>query len=715
MAPSSGKPNRLIKEKSPYLLQHAHNPVDWYPWGDEAFDAARRENKPIFLSIGYSTCHWCHVMEHESFENDSVAGIMNKYFISIKVDREERPDVDKVYMSAVQAMTGSGGWPLSIFLTQELKPFYGGTYFPPRDARGRPGFPTVLERIHQVWETEREKVVESGNRLIAILQQEREADQEGSAVDETLLKRTYHQLAAQYDPKYGGFGSGPKFPRPVVLNFLFRYYARSKDEEALTMALTSLRAMAQGGMYDHIGGGFHRYSVDAQWRVPHFEKMLYDQAQLVNSYLDAFQITSDESFARTARETLDYVLRDMTDPEGGFYSAEDADSPEPENPAHASEGAFYLWTKKEIENILQAEDAKVFCHHFGVDEYGNALSDPHSEFRGKNILFSPFTVEQTASFFSMDEGKVRAMIGDAKAKLFAARTQRPRPRRDDKVITAWNGLMISAFARASHILRETRYAEAAERAAQFAARELYDSKTTTLHRRFRDGETKFEAQLDDFAFFIQGLLDLYEATFDIERLTFALELHRTQVALFWDSSGGGFFDFSGQDKSILLRTKEAYDGAEPAGNSAAALNLIRLSQMTGDGILKMQTEVVMKSFSAVLQRAPDAMPQMIVAINFFLSAPRQIIIAGSRNSPATAEFLDEIARHFLPAMIMLSADGGAGQDFLSKRIPVIASMVPKDGSTTAYICENFKCELPVNTIEQLVLLLRGQDTPHSTD
>jgi uncharacterized protein len=713
MAPSSSKPNRLITEKSPYLLQHAHNPVDWYPWGDEAFDAARRENKPIFLSIGYSTCHWCHVMEHESFENDSVAGIMNTYFISIKVDREERPDVDKVYMSAVQAMTGSGGWPLSIFLTQELKPFYGGTYYPPQDAHGRPGFPTVLERIHQVWETEREKVVESGNRLIAILQQEREADQEGSAVDETLLKRTYHQLAAQYDPKYGGFGNGPKFPRPVVLNFLFRYYARSKDEEALTMALTTLRAMAQGGMYDHIGGGFHRYSVDAQWRVPHFEKMLYDQAQLVNSYLDAFQITSDESFARTARETLDYVLRDMTDPDGGFYSAEDADSPEPENPAHASEGAFYLWTKKEIENILQTEDAKVFCHHFGVDEYGNALSDPQSEFRGKNILFSPFTVEQTAKFFSMDEFKVRAMIREAKAKLYAARSRRPRPRRDDKIITAWNGLMISAFARASHILRETRYAEAAERAAQFAARVLYDPKTTTLHRRFRDGETKFEAQLDDFAFFIQGLLDLYEATFDIERLTLALELHRTQVALFWDSSGGGFFDFSGQDKSILLRTKETYDGAEPAGNSAAALNLIRLSQMTGDGILKMQTEAVMKSFSATLQRAPHAMPQMMVAVNFFLSAPRQIIIAGSRNSPATAEFLDEIAGHFLPATIMLSADGGAGQDFLSKHMPVIASMVPKDGSTTAYVCENFKCELPVNTIEQLVLLLRGHDTPRS--
>ena len=705
MVPSSSKPNRLIKEKSPYLLQHAFNPVDWYPWGDEAFAAARRENKPIFLSVGYSTCHWCHVMEHESFENDSTAEIMNTFFISIKVDREERPDVDKVYMSAVQAMTGSGGWPLSIFLTQELKPFYGGTYFPPGDAHGRPGFPAVLKRIHEVWESEHEKVVESGNQLIALLQQERGASQGNVPVEASLLKKTYHQLAAQYDPKYGGFGNGPKFPRPAVLNFLFRYYARSKDEEALTMALTTLQAMARGGMYDHIGGGFHRYSVDGQWRVPHFEKMLYDQAQLVTSYLDAFQVTHDDFYAHIARETLDYVLREMTDQDGGFYSAEDADSPEPENPAHASEGAFYLWTKKEIENILQADNAKVFCHHFGVEEYGNALSDPQGEFRGKNILFASFSMEQTAKFFSMDEAEARGMIEEGRGKLFAARSQRPRPLRDDKILTGWNGLMISAYARASHILREPRYAVAARHAAQFVARTLYDSRSKTLHRRYRDGETKFKAQLDDFAFFIQGLIDLYEATFDIEWLKLALELHGTQVSSFWDSSGGGFFDFSGEDKSILLRTKETYDGAEPAGNSVAALNLVRLTQMTGDNILMKQTEATMNSFHALLQQAPHAMPQMMAALISFLGAPKQIVIAENRSSVRTTEFLDEIARHFLPDVVLLFADGGIAQEFLSERLPFIASMAPKDGFTTAYVCENYKCELPVNDIEQLATLL----------
>ena len=705
MAPSSSKPNRLIKEKSPYLLQHAFNPVDWYPWGEEAFDAARRENKPIFLSVGYSTCHWCHVMEHESFENESTAEIMNAFFISIKVDREERPDVDKVYMSAVQAMTGSGGWPLSIFLTQELKPFYGGTYFPPRDAHGRAGFPAVLKRIHEVWESEHEKVVESGNRLIALLQQERGASQGNVPVEASLLKKTYHQLAAQYDPKYGGFGNGPKFPRPAVLNFLFRYYARSKDEEALKMALTTLQAMARGGMYDHIGGGFHRYSVDGQWRVPHFEKMLYDQAQLVTSYLDAFQVTHDDFYARIARETLDYVLSEMTDQDGGFYSAEDADSPEPENPAHASEGAFYLWTKKEIENILQADNAKVFCRHFGVDEYGNALSDPQGEFRDKNILFASFTAEQTAKFFSMDEAEARGMIEEGRGKLFAARSQRPRPLRDDKIITGWNGLMISAYARASHILREPRYAEAARHAAQFVARMLYDLRSKTLHRRYRDGETKFEAQLDDFAFFIQGLIDLYEATFDIEWLKLALELHGTQVASFWDSSGGGFFDFSGEDKFILLRTKETYDGAEPAGNSVAALNLVRLTLMTGDNILMKQTEATMNSFYALLQQAPHAMPQMMAALTSFLGAPKQIVIAENKSSVRTTEFLDEIARHFLPEVVLLFADGGIAQEFLSERLPFIASMAPKDGFTTAYVCENYKCELPVIDIEQLATLL----------
>ena len=458
-------------------------------------------------------------------------------------------------------------------------------------------------------------------------------------------------------------------------------------------------------MYDHLGGGFHRYPVDGQWRVPHFEKMLYDQAQLIASYLDAFQLTHDDFYARIARETLDYVLRDMTDKDGGFYSAEDADSPEPENPHHSSEGAFYLWTKKEIESVAQEDEGKVFCHYFGIDEYGNALSDPQGEFRGKNILFTPFTIDQAAKFFSMDVARVGEMISAATAKVFAARTQRSRPLRDDKVITAWNGLMISACARASHILREPRYAEAARQAAQFVSRTLYDSRSKTLHRRYRDGETKYPAQLDDFSFFIQGLIDLYETTFEIEWLTLALELHGIQIASFWDSAGGGFFDFSGEDKSILLRTKETYDGAEPAGNSVAALNLMRLAQMTGDNILLKQTDATMNTFHALLQDAPHAMPQMLASLEFFLSAPKQIVIAGSKKSGRTMEFLDEIARHFLPNKVILSADGGVGQSFLSERLPFIASMAAKDDLPTAYVCENYKCEMPVNDIEQLAMLL----------
>ena len=699
------KSNRLINEKSPYLQQHAYNPVDWYPWGDEAIDRARAENKPIFLSIGYSTCHWCHVMEHESFEQDATAELMNKYFVSIKVDREERPDVDKVYMSAVQAMTGSGGWPLSVFLTPELKPFYGGTYFPPRDAHGRPGFPTVLQRIHEVWVQDHAKIIESGEQLLTLLRQEDRAGREEGPVDESLATKTSHQLAVQYDPRHGGFGNGPKFPRPVVLNFLFRYYAKTHEPEALSMALTTLQFMARGGMYDQIGGGFHRYSVDEQWRVPHFEKMLYDQAQLVISYLEAYQITHDPFYANIARETLDYVLRDMTDNEGAFYSAEDADSPDPANPHGSSEGAFYLWTKDEVTKILQTKDAKIFLHHYGIDEHGNALSDPQGEFQGKNILFLPFTLAQTAEFTSTEITKVEEVIRNAKQRLLEFRSNRPRPLRDDKIITSWNGLMISAFARGSRVLRQAEYLAAAACAASFISKALYNSASKTLKRRYREGEAKFEAHLDDYAFFIQGLLDLYEASGDAGWLKLALDLHGTQIALFWNASDGGFFDFSGKDKTILLRTREAYDGAEPSGNSVAAANLLRLSRITDDDMLKMNAETTLRTFSGLLQHAPHAMPQMIAAMEFFREPPKQIVIAGAGDSPETKLFLEEIADHFLPYNMLLFADGGPGQEFLSKRLSFLAPMVRRTGMITAYVCENYSCDLPVTSVADLASLL----------
>ncbi|HTR80816.1 MAG TPA: thioredoxin domain-containing protein [Bacteroidota bacterium] len=705
MPESFSKPNRLANEKSPYLLQHAFNPVDWYPWGEEAFAKARGENKPIFLSIGYSTCHWCHVMEHESFENEQTAAIMNKHFVNIKVDREERPDVDKVYMSAVQVMTGSGGWPLSIFLTPDLKPFYGGTYFPPRDAYGRPGFPTVLERIHEVWQKDHDKIVESGDQLIAHLQRDEHAPGDDVGIDASLMKKTYHQIASQFDPQYAGFGSGPKFPRPVVLNFLFRYYSVTREAEAPSMSLSTLQSMANGGMYDQIGGGFHRYAVDAQWRVPHFEKMLYDQAQLASSYLDAYQITHEPFYARIARETLGYVLRDMTDDHGGFYSAEDADSKSPENSAELSEGAFYLWSKKEIEALLEQEEAKIFCRHFGVDDAGNALSDPQGEFRGKNILFVPVTLKQTADFFSLDEARVANILDEAKRKLFERRARRPRPLRDDKIITAWNGLMISAFARAAHILSDSRYGEAAVRAAAFVKEFLFDPSTKTLRRRFRDGEARFDGQLDDYAFMIQGAIDLYEATFEFSWLKFAIDLHGSQVALFWDSSEAGFFDFSGEDKTVLLRTKERYDGAEPSGNSIAAMNLVRLSQMTGDNALKKMAESTLRSFSGALQRSPHTMPQMVAVIQRYLDTPKQIVIAGNRHLPAVGQFLETIGGYFLPHTIKLSADTAQGQEFLAANLQFLSSMVPKEGQATVYVCENYACDLPVTETGQLRSLL----------
>src|SRR5438309_2397849 len=499
--------NRLAREKSPYLLQHAHNPVDWYPWGEEAFAKARRENKPIFLSIGYSTCHWCHVMAHESFENEETAAIMNREFVNIKVDREERPDVDRVYMTFVQATTGGGGWPMSVWLTPDLKPFVGGTYFPPDDRYGQPGFKKVLERIATAWKENHEKIVEQGGKIVIALRESQAGAAGESKIDAKILDAAYEQIARSYDPKEGGFGNAPKFPRPVTLNFLSRVYARDPKSEvgkrALEMDLLTLRKMAAGGMHDHIGGGFHRYSVDRYWHVPHFEKMLYDQAQLAAAYLDAFQITRDQQCESVARDILDYVARDMTSKEGGFFSAEDADSPvvaagglsavasaKADDPGHSktAEGAFYVWTKSEIGNAL-GDAADIFDFHYGVQAHGNAPegSDPHDEFRGKNILIERHTIAETAEHFKKTEEQIAKSLAQSREKLFAIRNKRPRPHLDDKIIAAWNGLMISAYARAAQVLDDPRYLEIATRAARFVRANLYDESRKILFRSYREG------------------------------------------------------------------------------------------------------------------------------------------------------------------------------------------------------------------------------------
>jgi uncharacterized protein YyaL (SSP411 family) len=723
--------NRLAHEKSPYLLQHAHNPVDWYPWGEEAFAKARHENKPIFLSVGYSTCHWCHVMAHESFENEDVAAIMNREFVNIKVDREERPDVDRVYMTFVQATTGSGGWPMSVWLTPDLKPFVGGTYFPPEERYGQPAFTKVLERIATVWREDHDKIVEQGSKIVEALRESQSAAPVEGKVDGSVVDAAYKQLDRSYDPKEGGFGNAPKFPRPVTLNFLTRVYARDPKSDAgkhaLDMALFTLRKMAAGGMHDHIGGGFHRYSVDRYWHVPHFEKMLYDQAQLALAYLDAFQITQDKQYESVARDILDYVARDMTSKEGGFFSAEDADSPVPlavhdrrsesaqegDVGAHraslqkTAEGAFYIWTKKEIDNAL-GDSAEIFDFHYGVQAHGNAPegSDPHDEFRGKNILIERHTIAETARHFKKSEAEIAKLLAQSRQKLFAIRAQRPRPHLDDKIIAAWNGLMISALARAAQVLDDPRYLEVAIRAANFVRAKLYDPSGKILYRSYREGRSNVEGFADDYALVVRGLLDLYEASFDVEWLKLALELQQTQDRLFLDQKNGGYFSNSGRDESVFVRMKDDNDGAEPAASSIAALNLLRLSQIYEDPKLAERAKSTIDAFATILLQFPSGMPQMLVAVENSLGKPRQIVIAGKRDSPETKALVKEVHRHFLPSAIVILADANEGQRYLGEKNQAIRAMSPVEGKPAAYVCKNFTCKAPVTDPKQLGELLR---------
>ncbi|MEP6820937.1 MAG: thioredoxin domain-containing protein [Chthoniobacterales bacterium] len=700
-------PNRLADEKSPYLLQHADNPVDWLPWGEEAFAKARAEQKAIFLSIGYSTCHWCHVMAHESFENEATAAIMNREFVNIKVDREERPDVDRVYMTFVQATTGHGGWPMSVWLTPELKPFVGGTYFPPEDRYGQPGFKKVLERIAAAWQQDPVKISEQGTRIIEALQ-EAASSPSGNrdSLGAEIIDAAYQQIARSYDPHEGGFGGAPKFPRPVMLNFLFRVYARdpksTAGKHALEMNLFTLSKMAAGGMHDHLGGGFSRYSVDAFWHVPHFEKMLYDQAQLALAYLDAFQITREPLFENVARDVLDYVRRDMTAPEGGFYSAEDADSIIEHGRTEHAEGAFYVWTQDQIETALGG-NADLFNFHYGVEAVGNAPAgaDPHGEFVGKNILIERHSLAETAEHFKKSETEVREILAAARETLLATRAKRPRPHLDDKIITAWNGLMISAFARAAQVLDDPPYLSAAENAAQCVRTQLFDEASGTLVRNYREGRSAVEGFADDYAFVIQGLLDLYEASFDVEWLKFALTLQETQDRLFFDAEDAGYFSGTGNDPSILLRMKEDNDGAEPAASSIAALNLLRLAQIRNDAAMRERAEKTIASFGATLTRVPSAMPQMLVALAASLATARQIVIAGPRDSAETRALLREVHQHYLPNKIVLLTDEGETGAFAGEKLEALREMKPLDGKPAVYICENFACQAPTSDVEEV--------------
>uniref|UniRef100_A0A8B9F1H7 Spermatogenesis associated 20 n=1 Tax=Amazona collaria TaxID=241587 RepID=A0A8B9F1H7_9PSIT len=718
--------NRLINEKSPYLLQHAHNPVDWYPWGQEAFDKAKQENKLIFLSVGYSTCHWCHVMEEESFKNEEIGEIMNKNFVCIKVDREERPDVDKVYMTFVQATSGGGGWPMSVWLTPDLKPFVGGTYFPPEDGVHRVGFRTVLLRIAEQWKENKDALLESSQKILEALLHTTEIrvrGQESPPPSEMVMATCFQQLSNSYDEEYGGFSESPKFPTPVNLNFLFVYWALHRTTpqgaQALQMALHTLKMMAHGGIHDHIGQGFHRYSTDQHWHVPHFEKMLYDQGQLAATYSRAFQISGDEFFADVAQDILLYVSRDLSDQSGGFYSAEDADSHPTTTSREKREGAFCVWAAEEIRALLPdpVEGATegttlgdVFMHHYGVKETGNVdpMKDPHQELKGKNVLIVRGSPELTAPRFGLEPQRLGAVLQEGRQRLAAARAQRPRPHLDSKMLAAWNGLMISGFAQAGAALGRQEYVSRAAQAAAFVRRHLFDPSSGRLLRSCYRGKDSAVEQsavpiqgfLEDYVFIIQALFDLYEASLDQGWLEWALQLQHMQDKLFWDPKGFAYFSSEAGDPSLLLRLKDDQDGAEPTANSVTVTNLLRAACYSGQTDWVEKARQILAAYAERLQKIPIILPEMARATAVFHHTIKQVVICGDPQGEDTKEMLRCVHSVFSPAKVLMLADGDSA-GFLYRQLPFLASLERKDGKATAYVCSNFTCSLPVTSLQEL--------------
>lgn len=674
--------NRLSKEKSPYLLQHQHNPVDWFPWGEEAFEKAREENKPIFLSIGYSTCHWCHVMERESFEDETIAAFLNKHFVSIKVDREERPDVDKIYMTAVQAMGEGGGWPLNVFLTPELKPFYGGTYFPPEPKYGRPSFLQVLERISELWATRGEEIKRSAAQMHLQLRSLTAAEPgAGLALAPAVLTNAMAKFKGEYDPQHGGFGRAPKFPRPSQPAFMLSQALEHKDEEAIRMVLHTCEAMAAGGMYDQLGGGFARYSVDAQWLVPHFEKMLYDNAQLIDLYLDAYLVSGEEKFAAVARDIIRYVLRDMTHPEGGFYSAEDADS-------EGKEGKFYTWTRAELEKLLAPEEFKAVARCYGITEEGNFVdhSDPE-----------PLLNQNVLSIVDPDlSPEEKEHLEAAKKKMFEARSRRVRPHLDDKVLASWNGMMLGSIARAGAVLKQEAYIEAAEKNARFLKEKLWDASTKTLYHRWREGERDEVQLLDAYANLCAGLIDLCEATLDPGHLEWALEICEGMMRRFYDAEAGGFWQSAEGTPDLILRIKEDYDGAEPSGNSVAILCLLKLAAICDKPAYKEAAEKTLRLFAERLQQLPQAVPLMLQGLDFWMTEPHRVVIAG-RDSDARRALL--LAAHgvYQPHKVILGTDGPVEE---------FAKTLPLKEEPAVYLCTGTACQAPTSEPEKVRALLQ---------
>ncbi|MHC4732575.1 MAG: thioredoxin domain-containing protein [Planctomycetota bacterium] len=678
--------NRLILESSPYLLQHAHNPVNWYPWGDEAFETARLLGRPVLLSVGYSTCHWCHVMEEESFEDEEIARYINEHYVAIKVDREERPDVDAIYMTAVQALTGRGGWPMTVWLTADRKPFYGGTYFPARDGdRGAPiGFLTLLQRIRtEFWDAQPEQVTTSAEQLSQAVRQNLAPNAPQQPAEAKVLHDAALWYRRGFDPNWGGMNAAPKFPSSLPVRVLLRYHRRTGEQAALDMAALTLRKMAAGGMYDQAGGGFHRYSTDVEWLVPHFEKMLYDNALLTMAYLEGYQATGDGDFARVAREILRYVERDMTSPEGAFYSATDADSLTPSG--HREEGWFFTWTPQELARVLGPERAKIASAYYGVTEAGN--------FEGRNILHVARPHDAIAAELELSPADLRAKIDETNEVLYAARAERPGPLRDEKILTAWNGLMIGAHARAALVLGEEEYARRAARAADFVLTHM--RKEGRLLRSHMDGRAAHNAYLDDYAFLIAGLLDLYEATSDLRWLEEAIALDRVVEEQYEDEKGGGFFMTSDDHETLLAREKPNYDGAEPSGNSMQVLNLLRLAELTTDDGYRRRAARTLGAFGAQLARAPSSLSEMLIALDFELDSPKEIILVAPRGAAEDlAPFLAELREQFLPNRVLSAVAEGEQLDRQRELIPLLRGKTAQKGRTTAYVCESGICKLP---------------------
>lgn len=680
-------PNKLLHEKSPYLLQHAYNPVDWYPWGDQAFEKAKKEKKPILLSIGYSTCHWCHVMGHESFEDPEVAELMNEVFVSIKVDREERPDIDKIYMNVCQMLTGSGGWPLTIILTPDKKPFFAGTYFPKTSRFGRIGFIDLILRVKNLWKAERDKVFSSADQITFALHNLTD-EAPGELLGIKTLQKTYTQLASQYDPKHGGFGNRPKFPTPHNLIFLLRYWKRTNDKNALMMVEKTLSEMRKGGLFDHIGNGFHRYSTVSHWLVPHFEKMLYDQALLVMAYTEAYQATQKKEYAQTAKEILTYVLRDMEFSEGGFYSAEDADS-------EGEEGKFYVWSLDEIKEVLKDDELLLVQRVYNVSKKGNYIEEATGAKTGKNILHLKESLKDIAKELQMNQDELRNKLESIRDKLFNKRVNRVHPLKDDKILTDWNGLMIASLAKSSQVFSDPRYINAAKRAADFILSKLRASDGKLLHR-FRDGEAEIGAYLSDYAFFIWGLIELYEATFDNAYLKFAIELNNDLIENYWDNNIGGFYFTSNDGEKLLTRPKEIYDGAIPSGNSIALQNMLCLSYITGDHTLEEKAEILIRVFAEKIENNPIAYTQFMVAVDFAVGPSYSLVISGDKKAEDTFQMLKKINDNYIPNKVLIYRSTETYPPEIDKYSNFIEWFDKVNGMATAYVCINKTCKPPTN-------------------